>query len=68
MREAKSTFVCDGCGAERDAEVYITAPMGWRVLTWGSGWSGEEKREAHYCHTCAPRVLEALDILLRFHA
>lgn len=57
-------FTCDGCPAEQEAEAYIAAPHGWRVLTWNGGYVGDEKREAHYCPDCRDKHLKALDVLL----
>lgn len=66
-KETRARFTCEACGETADiSKVYTTAPHGWRCLTWNGGYSGDESREAHYCQTCAPRVLEALDVLLKF--
>lgn len=65
MGERTTTvFTCDGCGDEQESERHLTAPHGWRKLTWCSGYCNDEGREAHFCGSCRTVRLKALDVLL----
>jgi len=58
-------FTCNGCGAEQEGQQHTLAPIDWRALHWRSGYMDDsEKREAHFCGKCHPRVLRALDVIL----
>jgi len=63
-KNTQTIFRCDVCGAVQHGYDYSEAPHGWRKLSWGGGFEGDEGVEAHFCGNCHPRYFKALEVLL----